>query len=837
VEPGQAPLTLPGKPSPSVRAYRNPLFPNCRQQLPSGLYDAAVWPFTRRHLLAKSLVRELVAPLLLGASATTFLLLVRALFILADLFVSHDVTVVTAVRLMVLFLPNVVSLTLPIGMLFAVLVVVGRSSADLELVALQACGVPLRRAARPVVAVAAVVCACTLILTLFVTPRANRDFADTTRRVSLSAVAAAVEPKVFIEDFPGYLLYVQNVDKPANRWRGVLLFDLHDATEDNLTTADSGQLVVNPRDGSALLHLQDTVTHLVRPDQPTSYRRNANDDLTQSLRPPGKDRGQSQLTFGVRDTDTSELLRRLRTPSGQETVESRRQAGFELHKRVAIPFAALAFAVVAFPLGIRNRKGSRSFGLTFSVGLVVAYYVLLNNGEVLADGGQVPIVVGAWLANATLLVLGLALFRGLSRGVAARAGEPWPRRLLGYLKQVLATGARLLPWRPGLAGADSRELAEPVASNRNRARRMNLTLGIIDGYVIRQCLLYLLLVVATVCALWIVVDLSENLNSFRRNAAPLTVGITYYVLTLPQIIHDILPVAFLIAFLATAAGLDRQNESTALKAAGVSLARVALPLIALAGVCGVGLFLMDENVTQSSNKARQRVFDVLQGRREARSYRSVERPWLFLPDGRTLVNYLEYDVEAKALVRPSIYVFDSRLNLRERYVAKRAVLRDGRWVGEGVWSRALLPDGRAMFTPPGLEPVNLPLQADADYFAREYHKPSQMSFGELRTYVETLRKAGYRVDRFSVQLHQKLAYPLSTALLTWLAMPFAFRVGTRGALGGVALALGLGMAFYAVLAFSTRLGESGLIPPVLASWTPAVVFALLAVNRQTTLRT
>lgn len=112
-----------------------------------------------------------------------------------------------------------------------------------------------------------------------------------------------------------------------------------------------------------------------------------------------------------------------------------------------------------------------------------------------------------------------------------------------------------------------------------------------------------------------------------------------------------------------------------------------------------------------------------------------------------------------------------------------------------------------------------------------------MSFGELRNYISTLRAAGYRVDRLTVQLHQKLAYPLSMVLLAWLSLPFAFRAGRRGAVGGIALALMLGMAYFGLLAFVTRLGEADLVPPVLASWSPTVVFALLAINRHTTLRT
>ena len=88
-----------------------------------------------------------------------------------------------------------------------------------------------------------------------------------------------------------------------------------------------------------------------------------------------------------------------------------------------------------------------------------------------------------------------------------------------------------------------------------------------------------------------------------------------------------------------------------------------------------------------------------------------------------------------------------------------------------------------------------------------------------------------------MQLHQKLAYPLSLVVLAWLAVPYAYRMGRRGTLMGIALALVLGMVYFALTAFVTKLGEASLLPPALAAWTPTVVFALLAMNRYTTLRT
>jgi len=123
------------------------------------------------------------------------------------------------------------------------------------------------------------------------------------------------------------------------------------------------------------------------------------------------------------------------------------------------------------------------------------------------------------------------------------------------------------------------------------------------------------------------------------------------------------------------------------------------------------------------------------------------------------------------------------------------------------------------------------------YFGREYRKPSQMSYGELRDYIDALQAAGYRVDRLSVQLQQKLAYPISLLVLAWVALPFAFRARKRGTVMGVAVAMVLGMAYFALMAFTTKLGEVGLISPKLGAWTPPVIFALVAMNRHTTLKT
>ena len=374
------------------------------------------------------------------------------MFVLTDLFISRNVSFATGLKLLLLGVPNILALTLPIGTLFAVLMTSARWAADSELVAMQACGVSLRRVARPLVGLAVVVFGIDLVLVLAVMPRANAHLSEVTRQVAFSAATAAVEQRVFAEDFPNQLLYVDKIDRGTGRWHGVILFDLTDPLQESLVTADSGDLFVDARDGSAWLNLQDTTTHQLRPNEPDSYRKNDNTELRIRLRQPSVDANQ-RVHLSVRETLTTDLISRLRAGGPQIAPEDVREAGVELNKRVAIPAAAVVFAFVGFPLGIRNRRGGRGFGLTASVAIVVAYYVMLNNGELLATGGKVPVMLGMWMPNLVLLALASVMFRRVSRGEKTGAGSHLIRHLASTRGQ---SGRRAVPraW-PGRRGFSS----------------------------------------------------------------------------------------------------------------------------------------------------------------------------------------------------------------------------------------------------------------------------------------------------------------------------------------------------------------------------------------------
>jgi LPS export ABC transporter permease LptG/LPS export ABC transporter permease LptF len=790
---------------------------------------APVRALLSRGTIGRALVREAIPGILVATGATTFLLIVRSFFALADLLVSRRFSSDLVLKVLLLSLPHVLALTIPMGVLFAVLLTASRWASDSEFIALQAGGVPISRALRPLAWLAAVFCALDLFLTWQVLPRSNRGLQELKIKVAFSAARAAVQPRVFVEEFRGQVLFVDRIERDTAAWRGVLLFDQSKGTEERLVVADSGELLVDERDGATWLTLQDATTHTLKPGDPAAYQQNFNQELRMLLQAPSA--GTARLTFGVRETASAELLRRARdaaAPPGD-----RESAAVELANRLAIPLACVVFALAGFPLGARNRRGGRGFAFTASVGMIVVYYVLLTNGEQLARAAGWPPAIGVWLPNALLAGIAVPLLRRTSSGYQTSPVS------VGYLLSLPR-----LPWQRrngkagngrGVAPAAAAPALRPAAGRRRFV--VPTFLGIIDRHLVAQCISFFLLVVVSISAIYIAVNMSENVDEIQKHRVPFVVVASYYAYSLPQILHDILPLTFVIAFLGTAALIERHNESTALKAAGVSLTRVAAPLFALGGAIALGLFLLDESVVHRTNREAQRLEDVIKGRNVARSYRATDRLWLFLPDGRTLVNFLQFDPDTATLVRPSLYVFDERLNLRERYMANQATFEAGVWRAEGAWKRTFIAGGNPDYVPPHGGIRDLPIAADPTYFGREYRKPSQMSYAELRDYIASLKAAGYRVDRLDVQLHQKLAYPASLVVLAWLALPFAFRARRRGTVMGVAVALGLGIAYFAIMAVTTKLGEVGLLSPALGAWSPPVFFGLLAMNRHTTLRT
>jgi LPS export ABC transporter permease LptG len=284
--------------------------------------------------------------------------------------------------------------------------------------------------------------------------------------------------------------------------------------------------------------------------------------------------------------------------------------------------------------------------------------------------------------------------------------------------------------------------------------------------------------------------------------------------------------------------LERQHEMTALKAGGISLYRLTVPVLLVAAVAAIGLWILGEAVVPNANREAQRLLDRIRGRETTRTYRASDRQWLLSRNGESLYNFLRFDDPSDTLIRFTMFRIDENMDLGFYLFSRRVRHIDGAWIADSGWFRQIFPDGTEEFKRI-TAPMKLEISEGPSYFGQEYRRPSEMSVDELASYIRELLDSGYRPSKLIVRWHQKFAYPLSAFIMVLLALPFGLSRGGRrvSTMQGVAVALILGIAYFMMTALFGRLGEVEVLPPIVGAWAPVALAVLFAINRLTTLRT
>jgi lipopolysaccharide export LptBFGC system permease protein LptF len=101
-----------------------------------------------------------------------------------------------------------------------------------------------------------------------------------------------------------------------------------------------------------------------------------------------------------------------------------------------------------------------------------------------------------------------------------------------------------------------------------------------------------------------------------------------------------------------------------------------------------------------------------------------------------------------------------------------------------------------------------------------------MTYGELSNYIADLSQSGFDTIRLRVQLDRKLADPAITLVMAILAVPFALFMSKRGSLAGIATAIAVAISYWVVDGIFSSLGDINTLPPLLAAWTPDLLFAI-----------
>jgi lipopolysaccharide export system permease protein len=357
-------------------------------------------------------------------------------------------------------------------------------------------------------------------------------------------------------------------------------------------------------------------------------------------------------------------------------------------------------------------------------------------------------------------------------------------------------------------------------------------MSVISRHLTLLFLKHLGICLAGFASLYLVVDFIEKISEFVTREIPLGVVATYFAAQVPGVVVLLVPVAALASCLITLVLLARNSEIIAFKSSGVSLVRLARPLLAAGLVLSAAMLLAGNLVTPATSRVANGIWDgqVRQNRAGAAA-EVVENVWI--RDVRLFERMDSYD-EARSLgLGLTVLILDENLDLSRRIEADRGFFSPGGLRLFGVREKAYRyrgGGGPPSFTYRQIDELLLPghPMPPPGLGRGANQRSDELGVGDLAASIEGLKAEGFNPVRQVVDFHLKFASPLLTLIMVVVGVPIGFW-RERGGNVAVGLVSGLALSFVYLVTqeLSRSMGYAGLLPPLVAAWLPNVFFGLV----------
>lgn len=762
-------------------------------------------------LIDRYVIRQVVVPFVLGLFVFTFIFIVPQLVQYAEPLVEKGVPAGVVASLMVKLVPYGLSLTIPMSLLLALLIAFGRLSADREFVAMQACGVSLLRLLRPVGLISLAGWAATTWVLIVGVPSANQAFRQQVFDIAAQRAEGEVKSRVFFDQFRDIILYVRDVPPSGDTWNGIFAADLR-PNRGTVLLARSGHVTIDQENERIEMVLQDGTQHPVAGDN--HYDVGIFADYVIRVNPTSEFLA-GDLPKGLQEMSIAEL--RAQIAENEARIDpvtglpiSTHNERMAIHQKFSIPVACLVFGLIGLALGATNRRDGLLGNFVIGLIVVFAYYIPLSLGPQLVKGGQLPVWLGKWLPNIILAALGVMLFIWRDRVADQSIAVSLP----GWLRR--------------------RHTARSASAIRF------VGMSILDRYVTANYVRVLLLSAVGLLAIFYIGTFVDMSDKVLKGTATWTQLGNFFWYSTPQWLYYVLPLSVLLASLVTVAILTKNSELVVMKACGISLYRLAMPILATAVIVGSLLFVMEETVLGNANRQAEALKFVIRGG-APEMFDVLHERWLVGNRGE-IYHYKWYDPNKGLLNELAVYEFSEGMErITRRTYAHSATYAPGEegegdtWRLENGWTREFDERGNVTKWEP-LSGQEVRLESPT-YFGTEPPKPEFMGYTQLKDHLGQLKARGFDVVKEEVAVARKLAFPFVAIVMTLIAVPFAVTIGRSGAMGGIGVGIALAITYWTVISVFAALGSGGLLTPVLAAWAPNMLFGAGALYLLLTVRT
>lgn len=344
---------------------------------------------------------------------------------------------------------------------------------------------------------------------------------------------------------------------------------------------------------------------------------------------------------------------------------------------------------------------------------------------------------------------------------------------------------------------------------------------LLDWYLLRRFSVVLIYAILSFLLVVIFVDMVGNLAKFIDKSVPKLVILKYYLFSIPYIVILILPISMLLASLFSLGQMAKYHELTAIKSVGVSLYRILFPILLLSFFISLISLQLNNNLVSASNQKKTVISERFLNPSKKRSSQNN----LFWRDSQNRRVYIgRYDHRSQTAHKVSIQKYSGN-QIVERIDAKKMKWQDQSWVLYNGFKRTFSHDREEA----------RPFETYTDHFLdfnpeqllSNRVAPEDMSYQELREFINEVLKNGGDPKRWLVDLHFKFSMPFAGFIMVLFGAPLASNRKSSGAIVGIIISVLIWVIYFAVTRFVQTLGQIGTLKPMIAAWSPNVIFVTI----------
>jgi lipopolysaccharide export system permease protein len=349
--------------------------------------------------------------------------------------------------------------------------------------------------------------------------------------------------------------------------------------------------------------------------------------------------------------------------------------------------------------------------------------------------------------------------------------------------------------------------------------------GIIDRYLAQGFLRIFFASLVGITALYLIVDFFDRIGIFVDTGVPISTIIRYNFYNAPLSISRVIGFATLFSALFCLGTLARTQEITAIRSSGISVQRIAVPLLILSLIICVFTFFWNETIVPIFAHRAQTIYKTEVKNKKQQSLFGTRDIWI-RGDG-SFINIDNFDPQSNVLEHLTIFLLNRDFSLRGIMVIGRARWNGRGWEATDITEWKVLSEGKMVSQKVPDAPLITETPEDLKLLARD---PEEFTYFDLQKQISDMKSKGMETRFYEVDLQAKLAFPLISPLVVLIAIPFALKKQVSGSMAlsfGSAMIIAFG--YWVLSAFCLSLGHSGALPAWIAAWVPNSIFGLIGI--------